>query len=127
MLEHMTNWRRRTPHPRLASDLAIAAEQPSLLRVTNAFLGFRSLRSQLETRARRRGCCAGPPRRLSRSSIPDEPSRQHLIHYIPRHVRQSEVSPHVVISQTSVLQAEAVKNRGLQIVHVNLVFEHVHA
>src|SRR5271157_1910273 len=54
-------------------------------------------------------------------------SHQHLLHHVPRHIRQPEIPSHVVVRQPRVLQPEAMQDRRLQIVHVNLVLHHVHA
>ena len=53
--------------------------------------------------------------------------RQHLLHDFAFHIRQPEIAAHVVVRQARVIQAEAIEQRGLQIVHVDLVFVDVQA
>ena len=48
--------------------------------------------------------------------------RQHLLHNVPRDIRQPEIAAHVAVGQLRVIQAQAVQHRRLQIVNVDLVF-----
>src|SRR2546423_13599460 len=47
--------------------------------------------------------------------------RQNLFHHIPRHIRQSIVPSRVSERQLGVVEAQAVKNRGVEIVYVAFV------
>jgi hypothetical protein len=53
--------------------------------------------------------------------------RQHLFHYVAFDVGEAEIAAHVADREARVVQAEAVQQGRLQIVHVDLVLGDIHA
>ena len=47
---------------------------------------------------------------------------QNRLHHFPTHIRQPELAALELVRQPHVIDAQAVQNRGLQIVHVDRIF-----
>ena len=50
-------------------------------------------------------------------------SRENLLHYVPGHVGQPEVTALEAVDQFPVIDAQQVQQRGVEVVHVEDVFD----
>ena len=52
---------------------------------------------------------------------------EYLPDYLTLNVSEPEVPPHMAISEAGMIEAETMENRGLQIIHMNRIFDHIHS
>src|ERR1017187_9420591 len=53
------------------------------------------------------------------------PSSKNLVHHLPMHIREPELTALVSVGQAFVIETQALKNRGLKIVNLHLVLDNV--